>query len=53
MSYKQFFHNLFKILDCVGKALTLPKQQILDSSKQKECADYNSKFDENGGSAKG
>ena len=28
--------------------LTLSKQQILDSSKQKEFADNNFKFDENG-----
>ena len=29
--------------------LTFPKQQILDSSKVKEFADDNFKFDENGG----
>ena len=30
-------------------ALSLPKQQILDSSKLREFADVNFKFDENGG----
>ena len=29
-------------------SLTLPKRQILDSSKQKEFADDNFRFDENG-----
>ena len=30
------------------KLLTLPNRQSLDSSKLKECADNNFKFDENG-----
>ena len=32
----------------IGKELTLPKRQILDSSKQKELADGNFRFDKNG-----
>ena len=40
-----------KTLDCVVKNLTnqlIPKQQISDSSKQKEFADDNFKFNKNG-----
>ena len=37
----------FKIC-CLGKGKPFPKRQILDSSKQKEFADDNFKFDENG-----
>ena len=39
--------NLMSVLSLYNR-LTLPKQQILDSSKQEEIADNNFKFDENG-----
>ena len=39
-------HPLVKRFYCIS--LTLPKRQILDSSKLKEFADDNTRFDENG-----
>ena len=44
---KSFFCLFVKILDCLVEYDPFPKQQILDSSKQKEFADDNFKFDEN------
>ena len=41
--YTYIFLNFF-----VNRKLTLPKQQILNSSKLKEFADNNFKFDKNG-----
>ena len=43
-------HKYFKLAHSLiaGNTLTLPKQQILDSSKLKEFPDVNFKFDENG-----
>ena len=48
MFSKNFFFRLLKSRDCVIKSSPFPKRQILDSSKLKEFADNNLKFDEKG-----
>ena len=56
MSNFSFSHSVFKRLilqtrknqGLFGKVLTLPRRQILDSSKLKEFADDNFEFNENG-----
>ena len=45
---KGFFPRPIKRCHCVGMGKPITRQQILDSSKLKEFADNNSKFDENG-----
>ena len=43
-----FFFRVIKSVDCLVKSIPITRRQILDSSKLKEFADDNFKFDENG-----
>ena len=48
MTTKAFFFEVIKTQNCVVKHYSIPKRQILDSSKLKEFADDNFRFDKNG-----